>query len=103
MRVSTSLSVGWSDKGDVISERCGLGEEHLELEIRMVDIDHVNALCAYLRRRVRFVLGRFSRSVGRVTVRVANGTPEDVGTGVRIIVALFSGWTNRSEKNGQLS
>ena len=66
-------------------------EEQLELEIRMVDIDRVNALRAYLRRRVRFALGRFSPSVRRVTVRMANETAEDLGTEVQITVALFSG------------
>ena len=63
----------------------------MEVEIRMVDIDHVDALRAYLRRRVRFALGRFSRSVRRVTVRVASGTAEDVGAQVQITVTLLSG------------
>ena len=71
--------------------RCGWEEEQLELEIRMVEIDLVNALRVYLRRRIRFALGRFSPSVRRVTVRVAGGAPEDVGTEVQITVALVSG------------
>ena len=63
----------------------------MDLEIRMVDIDHVNALRAYLRRRVRFALGRFSRSVRRVTVRAVSETREDVGAEVQITVTLLSG------------
>ena len=59
----------------------------------MAENNHVSALRTYLRRRVRFALGRFSRSVRRVTVRVANGTPEDVGTEVQMTVAVLWGET----------
>jgi len=45
----------------------------VELEIRIGDIDSDEALRAYLRRHIRFALGRFSRSIRRVTVRVTEG------------------------------
>jgi ribosome-associated translation inhibitor RaiA len=61
----------------------------VELEIRMVDVDHVEALRTYLQRRIRFALGRVSRSIRRVTVRVADGTPGGLGVEVRITLDLL--------------
>ena len=43
----------------------------MKCEIRIVDVDPMAAFRAYLERRMRFALGRFSRSIRRVTVRVA--------------------------------
>lgn len=43
----------------------------MEFDIRIVDIDPMDAFRAYLERRIRLALGRFSRSIRRVTVQVA--------------------------------
>ena len=61
----------------------------MKLEVQMVDVDHVDALRTYIRRRVRFALGRFRRSVHRVTVRVSKGRRGGVGTEAQITVRLL--------------
>ena len=60
----------------------------MEFEARIVDVDPMDAFRAYLERRIRFALGRWSRSIRRATVRVtargADGDPE-----VTITVSLI--------------
>jgi ribosomal subunit interface protein len=62
----------------------------VELDILMVDVDHVDALRAYLERRIRFALARFSRSIRRVRLRVSHGIRGGVGTEIRITIGLLS-------------
>ena len=61
----------------------------MELDILMADVDHVDAMRAYLERRIRFALGRFSRSIRRVRLRVSHGIRGGVGTEVRITIGLL--------------
>jgi ribosome-associated translation inhibitor RaiA len=60
----------------------------VEFETRIVDVDAMDAFRAYFERRIRFALGRFSRSIRRVTVRVA-ATPEDRYSEVAITISLI--------------
>ncbi len=60
----------------------------MKFEIRIVDVDPMDAFRAYLERRVRFALGRCSRSIRRVAVRVA-ATAEDGDSEVAITVSLI--------------
>lgn len=60
----------------------------MECEIRVVDVDPMDAFRAYLERRIRFALGRFSRSIRRVTVRVAS-TAETCGSEITIAISLI--------------
>lgn len=63
----------------------------MELEIRIGNIDFHSALQAYVRRRIGFALGRFSASIRRVTVRVAevDSVRGGVDTECRIALRLF--------------
>jgi ribosome-associated translation inhibitor RaiA len=61
----------------------------VELDILMVEVDHVDAFRAYLERRIRFALGRFSRSIRRVRLRVSHGVRGGVSTEVRITIGLL--------------
>lgn len=61
----------------------------MEFEIRIVDVDPMDAFRAYLERRVRLALGRLSRSIRRVTVRVA-AAADDRDSEVTITVNFIS-------------
>ena len=63
-------------------------EASVEFEIRIVDVDPMDAFRAYLERRIRFALGRFSRSIRRVTVR-GGATREDCDSEVAITMNLI--------------
>jgi ribosomal subunit interface protein len=60
----------------------------VECEIRIVDVDPLDAFRAYLERRIRFALGRFSRSIRRVTVRV-DSSEENSGSEITIAINLI--------------
>jgi ribosome-associated translation inhibitor RaiA len=55
----------------------------------LVDLDPMDAFRSYLERRIRFALGRFSRSIRRVTVRVATTTAPDFEARGAITISLI--------------
>jgi putative sigma-54 modulation protein len=63
----------------------------VELEIRIASIDSQSALETYVRRRIRFALGRFSASIRRVTARVTevDAVRGGVDADCRIALRLF--------------
>ena len=63
-------------------------EVSVEVETRIVNVDPMDAFRAYLERRTRFALGRFSTSIRRVTVRVA-ANAEDCHSEVTITINLI--------------
>jgi hypothetical protein len=88
LTLSTGLSISGPFKKEVRGRRQSVEVEIWIVDVDLVDVDLVDAFQAYLERRIRFVLGRFSRSIRRVTVRVT-ATAEDCDSEVAITINLI--------------